>query len=162
MRNRRRLGHPITLAYQNVSQGREAAGKSGGKRSGSGFHPAQTMLSRKLTLLGGLTQCIQGRRHGGHHGDALIYDQGNQLRYMEAGYEDECPAQSQHWVQNHVQTVDVIEREKAKNHIIRSQGRTVRRDELKNIRDQIEMREHHALRKSGGAAGIGKCGQRFL
>src|SRR5438309_187152 len=71
------------------------------------------------------------------------------------------PAQSQHWIQNHVQTIDVIQRQKAKHSVVPAKWRTVRRDELKNIRDQIEMREHHALGKSGGAAGVGKGGEQF-
>ena len=54
----------------------------------------------------------------------------------------------------------MIEREKAEHYVVVCEGRAVWCDELIDVRDQVVVREHDAFGKAGGAAGVGKSGDR--
>src|SRR5262249_55838723 len=68
----------------------------------------------------------------------------------------EGAAKSEHGVEGDVESVDVVEREEAKHRVGRREMRGVGGGELVDVSDQIVVREHYALRKTGGSAGVGK------
>ena len=92
----------------------------------------------------------------------LVHEQGEQLRNVEARHQQQRSSQREHRVQDDVEAVDVIERQEAESHVVGGNFAGVGSDELKDVGHQVEVREHHALGKAGGAAGVGKRGEGLI
>src|SRR5258708_20028709 len=71
-------------------------------------------------------------------------------------------SQYQSRVENHIETVNVVKRQKAENAIRARELCSLRAQELKYVCDKVVVREHYALGQSGGATGIRQRGQSLL
>ena len=81
---------------------------------------------------------------------------------VETRHQYQGATSHQREIQAHRQTVDVIERKEAQHHIRICDGaKFVRGERLKDVGDQVEMRQHDAFGQTRGPTGEGKCGQRF-
>src|SRR5580704_6393368 len=114
------------------------------------------MVAGKLPGLGGLAERVQRGRYEWHHGYIFVYEQGQQLRNVESRHQQQGSSQREYRVQDHIEAVDVIEREETESYIVAGNLAGMRCDELENVGDQVGVRKHHALGKAGGAAGVGK------
>ncbi len=111
----RGLGHAVSLTDQDVGECREAAGKIGSERRGSGFDPVNLVVAGKLPGLGRLAERIHGGRDERHHGDRFVDEQLRHHGHVEARYQNERCTQNQRRIENYIQAVDVVERKTAEN-----------------------------------------------
>ena len=72
---------------------------------------------------------------------------------LKRGIQDKRRPYNEGRVQNHVQTIDVIKRQKAKYVVVSGKHHRIRSQKLIHIRDQIVVRKHDAFGEAGGAAG---------
>src|ERR1051326_3181864 len=114
------------------------------------------MILGELSGFGDVTQSVERRRDGGSHGDVLVNDEAAKLFGVEAWHEDQRGPKSEHRIQNNVESIDVVQRQKTADDRLVAQTRGIRADELENVRDQVVMRKQHALGQAGGSAGVGK------
>src|ERR1700676_3711262 len=126
MGHRRGFGHTVSLAHQNVSKGGEAAGKIGSKGSGSGLDPVELMIARELAGLSRLTQGIESGWDQRHRGHCFVDEEFRHHRYVETRHQNNRRADNQGGIENHIQSVDVIERETARNMVGEMEGRRIR------------------------------------
>ena len=158
--HRRGFGHAVSLADQDTGESGETARQLGSEGSGAGLHPAKAVVLGKLPSFGHLSQGVESWRHGWHGGDVLGDEKPEQLRHVEARQQDDGRPQDQPGIEHDVQAVDVIEGEEAENHIIPHKPGAVGAEELEDVSHQVEVGEHDALGKSGGAARIRQSGKR--
>jgi hypothetical protein len=93
----------------------------------------------KLSSLCALAERVEHGGHHGHHGDCFRNQQLQQLRQVESRHQHQGRAQDERRIQHHVQTIDVVERKQAQDHIARRKFRSVGSDELINVGKEIEM-----------------------
>src|SRR6516164_8254456 len=97
------------------------------------------MIGGELTSFGRLIHCIQSGWHNGQHSHALGDQQSAQLWNVESWHQYERCAQTQAWIESNIQTIYVVERQKAKHDVIVAQVRSMRCDDLKHIGHEVEV-----------------------
>src|SRR5229473_718264 len=158
----RSFGHAVSLDDANAGEIGHASGEFGSERRGAALDPANFVILWEDASFGGLAERIDGGRDHGHHGDAFLKQKSAQLLGVEARHQNQRRAERERKSQRHGESVDVVKGEEAEHDIIGCEHRRIRTEDLIDIRDQVVVREHHAFRQSGGAAGVGKGGDSYL
>ena len=99
-------------------------------------------------------ECEHDRRDDERMRDAVLFDRAEHDLEVEAWDRHDRRALTQGVVEHDHESVDVEERKDTKRNFVLA-GQEVRLD-LAQVRNEIAMREQHALREAGRAARIGK------
>ena len=71
---------------------------------------------------------------------------------MEARHQNQGCADRERRVQTDVESIDVVQRKKAEQHVRRSNLIGVRSQELEHVSDKVVVRQHYAFWQTSGAA----------
>ena len=105
---------------------------------------------------------VLGQRHRDRRRDvqirgAVLRDDPQEFGQVELGHGDDRRLPVQGAVHQHVHAVDVEERQDGQDLVV--PGHADHRPALGDVRDQVPVRQHHALGPPGGAGGIGEHGE---
>ena len=126
------------------------------QRVGARQHQLQSLpvgLVRVLVVL----QIFVERRNAVEHSGAVTLHRFQDRLGIRAGEEHQQVPLAQPVEHDHDLAVDVEERQEGEDHLLARLEIRERRLSHRLRRDQVRVRQHHALRIAGGAAGIGQC-----
>ena len=99
------------------------------------------MVERELSGFGGLAECVHCRWDQRNHGNGFPEQECRKLLDAEARHQNERSSQDQRWVENHIQTVNMIKRQETQNPILARQLCRVRTQQLIYVRDKVVVRD---------------------
>src|SRR5438270_4938841 len=162
MRHRRSLSHAVALGDGNSRQSCETLSKIWREWSGAGFGPPHSVLLWKASFFCGATQGVHCGRNQGEDSDLLSFDESTKTLGIEARHQHQARAHNERWVQNHIQSVNVVHRQEIKDDVaLAKSSEFAWSKKLIDVGDQILVGQHYALGQSGRAARIWKRRQLF-
>ena len=153
--DRRQLGHPVALQHRAVQALAPSAWPSSASR---GAAPEKTMSHAVDVVL--VDHRVLGQGHRDRRGDVdpvdlVLRDDPQELREVELRHRHDRRPRVDALVHHAGHAVDVEERQHGED---LRRGRHVRahRLDLQQVRDEVAVRQHHALGPPGGARGVGQ------
>ena len=151
MRHGTGFGHAVTLTHAAPDALHALARKISAQRRGAGEDHFQ---ARQVKIVDHwiLSQLEHNRRHDMTERHAILLDQTQEQLEIETGHGHNRRAHVQPHIEHHAQTINMKERQDAKQPIVFS--KIIKAVHLAHVRDQIVMGKHHSLGQARSAARI--------
>ena len=148
VRHGARLGHPVALADRRAEPLAGAVRGVGVHRRRAGDHHAERQVAALDARRLGETEHDRRRDVRARH--PVLLEQVEELPHVEPRHRHDRRPLGEPEVHDDRLAVDVEERERADQHVVGADP--VDRADLLHVRDEVAVREHHALRQPGRAA----------